>query len=93
MSNIVPIRSRRKGEIWAVIALVGKKKVVASIYSTFEAAQADCQWRRQQVTAYTNFLQNSQQPVPFYTITPFSRNELPKQWRPLPALGFLHGSL
>lgn len=91
MGTIISIRNRKPGEIWAVIMSTGKKHQVASIYAQRNAAEADCAWRQQQVHSYTSFLQKSNQPIPHYSITPISRAELPKNWRPLPALGLLYG--
>jgi hypothetical protein len=54
---------------------------------------ADQAWREQQVKAYASFLRNSLQPTPSYSVKPIKRSDLPKTWRPLPALGFLHGKL
>jgi len=29
--------------------------------------------------------------VPFYSVAPIRRADLPRKWKPLPALGFLRG--
>jgi hypothetical protein len=43
------------------------------------------------VRAYAGFLVGTAQPMPRYSVTPIRRADLPKAWRPLPALGFLRG--
>jgi len=77
--------------IWAVVARVGKTSQVAEIYSSRAAALADRDWRQQQVQAYAAFLRSCRRPVPFYSVAPIRRADLPRRWRPLPALGFLQG--
>ena len=79
--------------IWAVIATSGRSTRVAEIYPTRDAAVADQAWREQQVRAYAQFLRLSRQPVPSYSVAPIRRADLPRSWRPLPALGFLRGRL
>ncbi len=80
-------------ELWAVIATAGRRSRVANIYRSRNAALEDRAWRAQQVSAYEDFLRRSQQPVPHYSVAPIRRADLPKQWSPLPALGFLRGQL
>jgi len=81
----------RDDTLWAVVASVGRTTRVAEIFSSRLAALADQAWREQQVRAYAGFLGNSRQPPPLYSVTPIRRADLPRAWRPLPALGFLHG--
>jgi hypothetical protein len=77
--------------IWAVVARVGKASRVAEIYPSRAAALADRDWREQQVRAYAAFLRSCRRPVPLYSVAPIRRADLPRRWRPLPALGFLQG--
>jgi hypothetical protein len=77
--------------IWAVISSVGRASRIAEIYPTRNAALADRSWREAQVSAYAGFLSNARQPLPHYSVAPIRRADLPKSWRPLPALGFLRG--
>jgi hypothetical protein len=64
---------------------------VAEIYPSRDAALADRSWREQQVRAYAAFLRGSTQPAPHYSVAPIRRQDLPRAWKPLPALGFLRG--
>ena len=91
MVEPVSLNSARDDTLWAVVASMGRTTRVAEIFSNRVAAMADKAWREQQVRAYANFLRTSQQPPPSYSIRPIKRAELPRAWRPLPALGFLHG--
>jgi hypothetical protein len=91
MVEPVSLNTARDDTLWAVIASMGRTTRVAEIFSNRHAAQADKAWREQQVRAYANFLRTSLQPAPSYDIRPIKRAELPRSWRPLPALGFLHG--
>ncbi|MDG6094184.1 hypothetical protein LOC54_03475 [Acetobacter sp. AN02] len=84
-------RGKQNDRGWAVVAVIRTKRSIAGWYSTREAAQSDCAWRREQVRAYSQFLQSSDVPVPDYHIAPLARSELPKNWKPAPALGLLHG--
>jgi hypothetical protein len=93
MVEPVSITSYRDDTLWAVIASIGRTSRVAEVFSSRHAALADRAWREQQVTAYSNFLRNSRQPTPTYSVRPIRRAELPRSWRPLPALGFLQGKL
>lgn len=77
--------------LWAVVAIVGRIVRIADIYPSYQAALADQGWREQQVRAYADFLAHSKQQMPRYTIKPIKRSDLPRQWKPLPALGFLRG--
>ncbi|MBV9247624.1 MAG: hypothetical protein JO227_00040 [Acetobacteraceae bacterium] len=91
MSQVESLSAHREDTLWAVIASVGRTNRVAEIFSSRLAALADKAWREQQVSAYAHFLRTSRQPPPRYTVTPIRRADLPRSWRPLPALGFLHG--
>jgi hypothetical protein len=91
MSEIVSLNRVRDDTLWAVVASVGRKSRVAEIYPSRTAALADRAWREQQVDAYANFLRNCSQPAPRYSVAPVRRADLPKGWKPLPALGFLRG--
>ena len=91
-------RLQRAGEeaqsadtLWAVVASVGKTHRVADVYASRMAALADRTWREQQVRAYEAFLRGARQPVPHYSVAPIRRADLPRKWKPLPALGFLRG--
>jgi hypothetical protein len=77
--------------LWAVYATVGRASRVADVYRSRAAALADRDWRAQQVRAYEDFLRRSRQPVPHYSVAPINRQDLPRKWTPLPALGFLRG--
>jgi len=91
MADIVPLRSARDDNWWAVMARVGRTNRVASIYSSRAAALEDREWRDAQVKAHANFLRTSKQPPPQYSVAPMRWTDLPKGWKPLPALGFLGG--
>ena len=77
--------------LWAVIAAVGRTSRVAEIFPNRALALADRAWREQQVRAYANLLRSVRDPAPQYSVAPIRRSDLPKSWRPLPALGFLRG--
>ena len=91
MVEPISLNAVRDDTLWAVVANMGRTTRVAEIFPNRLAAQADKAWREQQVRAYAAFLRTARQPVPNYTIRPIKRAELPRSWRPLPALGFLHG--
>ncbi|MBB2167135.1 hypothetical protein HLH36_01970 [Gluconacetobacter aggeris] len=93
MSEIIAFqRAGRKDDVvWAVVATVGRALRIAEIYPARPAAMADRDWREQQVRAYASFLRQTRQPVPRYSVAPIRRADLPRAWRPLPALGFLRG--
>jgi hypothetical protein len=91
MVEPVSIASYRDDRLWAVVASIGRTSRVAEVFSSRLAALADQAWREQQVNAYATFLRNSRQPTPSYTVKPIRRADLPRSWRPLPALGFLYG--
>jgi hypothetical protein len=91
MDGVVSLSSVREDRFWAVVASVGRMRRVAEIFPSRDAALADRAWREQQVRAYEAFLRSSRQPPPNYSVEPMRRADLPKTWRPLPALGFLRG--
>ena len=91
MNEIIRLPTARDDTLWAVVASLGKTDRIAEIFPNRTAALADRIWREQQVSAYAAFLRASKQPVPRYSVTPIRRTDLPKAWRPLPALGFLRG--
>ena len=91
MVEPVSLNAVRDDTLWAVVANMGRTTRVAEIFPSRHAALADKDWREQQVRAYAAFLKTARQPMPNYTIRPIKRAELPRSWRPLPALGFLHG--
>jgi len=91
MTDIIRLPVPRDDTLWAVVASLGKTDRIADIYPNRTAALEDRTWREQQVKAYSGFLRNSHQPVPRYSVAPIRRTDLPKAWRPLPALGFLRG--
>ena len=91
MSEVVPLRRAGDDTLWAVVASIGRTNRVAEVFPSRTAALADRSWREQQVRAYAGFLSTSRQPVPHYSVTPIRRADLPRAWRPLPALGFLRG--
>jgi hypothetical protein len=93
MVEPVSLSSYREDTLWAVVASVGRTTRVAEIFSNRIAALSDLAWREQQVRAYANFLRRTRQPMPTYTVKPIRRSDLPRSWRPLPALGFLHGKV
>jgi len=91
MVDPVNLSSFRDDTLWAVVASVGRTTRVAEIFTNRLAALADQAWREQQVRAYTNFLRTARQPAPSYSVKPIRRADIPRSWRPLPALGFLQG--
>ena len=91
MTEVIRLPVTRDDTLWAVVASLGKTTRVADIYPNRNAALADRMWREQQVDAYAGFLRTTRQPVPRYSVAPIRRTDLPKAWKPLPALGFLRG--
>ena len=91
MSEVIKLPRVTDDTMWAVVASIGRSNRVAEIYSTRHAALADRSWREAQVRAYAGFLSTCQQPAPRYSVAPMRRAELPRGWKPLPALGFLRG--
>jgi len=93
MVEPVSLSTYRDDRLWAVVASIGRTSRVAEVFSNRLAALADQAWREQQVNAYSGFLRNSLQPTPSYSVRSIRRSDLPRSWRPLPALGFLQGKL
>jgi len=91
MVEPVSLNHYRDDQLWAVVASIGRTTRIAAVFSSRLAALSDRDWREQQVKDYANFLRSSRQPAPYYTVKPIKRAELPRSWRPLPALGFLQG--
>ena len=91
MTEVIRLPAAREDTLWAVMARVGRVNRVAEIYPNRAAALADREWREAQVRAHANFLRSSKQPPPHYSVAPVRRTDLPKGWKPLPALGFLRG--
>jgi hypothetical protein len=91
MSEVIAFSRARDDTMWAVVANIGKTSRVAEIYPTRKAAMADRAWREQQVQSYANLLEGCRQSMPRYSVVPMRRADLPRQWKPLPALGFLRG--
>jgi hypothetical protein len=89
--DLVSVSRGDEDTLWAVYATVGRTHRVAEIFRSRAAALADRDWRAQQVSAYADFLRRSEQPLPFYSVAPIRRSDLPRKWTPLPALGFLRG--
>jgi hypothetical protein len=77
--------------LWAVMASIGRAERIAEIHSNRLAALNDRAWRERQVAAYKSLLDWAKQPLPRYSVAPIRRADLPRSWRPLPALGFLRG--
>lgn len=91
MSEVVSFPRPADDTMWAVVASVGRNNRIAEIFPTRLAALADRAWREQQVRAYAALLRATRQPPPRYSVAPIRRADLPRAWRPLPALGFLRG--
>ena len=91
MGEVASLVRPAEDTLWAVVATVGRTHRVAEVYPSRTAALADRTWRAQQVRAYEAFLRSSRRPVPFYSVAPIRRADLPRKWKPLPALGFLSG--
>lgn len=91
MSEVVSFPRSADDTLWAVVASVGRTTRVAEIFPNRLAALADRAWREQQVKAYGAFLRTTSQPPPRYSVAPIRRADLPRSWKPLPALGFLRG--
>jgi hypothetical protein len=91
MAQIVSLPKSADDTLWAVMASLGRQQRVAEIFPSRTAALADMTWRTQQVQAYASFLQRARQPEPRYSVAPIRRADLPRSWKPLPALGFLRG--
>ncbi len=91
MSQVVALSRAGEDTLWAVMASIGRTTRVAEIYPNRMAALADRTWREQQVRAYAGFLSTTREPLPHYSVARIRRADLPRAWKPLPALGFLRG--
>ncbi len=91
MSAVIEFKHRKDDTLWAVMASVGRTTRVAEIFHSRERALADRTWREQQIRAYASLLQSCRQPAPCYSVAPIRPADLPRAWKPLPALGFLRG--
>ena len=93
MDFVAPERRRgSEDSLWAVVAVIGRVIRIAEVFPSRTLALNDQAWREAQVRAYASFLERSDQPAPRYMIRPIRRSDLPRRWKPLPALGFLHGN-
>lgn len=93
MGVLVSVRRGDDDTLWAVVATVGRKSRIAEVYRSRDQALKDSAWRDQQVRAYADWLVRARQPIPHYSVAPIRRADLPRKWRPLPALGFLRGQM
>ncbi|MBF0862503.1 hypothetical protein HKD22_10375 [Gluconobacter kanchanaburiensis] len=95
MSEIIPFRPQlpKSDTFWAVIAVQGKRTVIASVYATRSEAEADHVWRVDQVRTYGAFMRSERVTAPVYRVEQIRRSDLPRNWAPLPALGALCGRL
>ena len=91
MNQVVSVTRGEEDTLWAVVASAGRQHRIAEVFRSRTAALEDRDWRVQQVQAYRDFLIRAEQPVPHYSVAPIRRADLPRKWRPLPALGFLRG--
>ena len=91
MVEPISLNSVRDDTMWAVVASMGRVTRVAEIFSSRERALADRAWREQQIRAYAGLLASCRQPAPSYSVAPIRPADLPRAWKPLPALGFLRG--
>ncbi len=91
MSEVITLPRSTDDTLWAVMASVGRTSRIAEIFPNRMAALADRAWREQQVRAYRGFLESARHAVPRYSVAPIRRADLPRAWKPLPALGFLRG--
>ena len=89
--GVLSLARMRDDRLWAVIAAIGRKTRIAEVHASRAAADADRLWREGQVRAYAGFLRGASMPLPNYSVSPIRRADLPRSWRPLPALGFLRG--
>ncbi len=86
-------RKSSEDSLWAVIAVIDRVIRIAEIFPSRNAALRDQAWREAQLRAYAGFLERADQPTPRYMVKPIRRTDLPRRWKPLPALGFLNGNL
>ncbi len=90
----MPAQFRRSGNedsLWAVVAWLGTRRRIAEVFPSRAQAIADRDWREREVKAYFHLLRSTGQPLPHYGIAPVRRSDLPRKWKPMPALGFLRG--
>ncbi len=90
-SSVLKLPRGDDDTLWAVMASLGRQHRIAEVFRNRDAAQNDMAWRAEQVRSYADFLRRQGQPVPNYSVAAIRRADLPRQWRPLPALGFLRG--
>ncbi len=90
-ATILDFTPKRDEPLWAVVAVIGKASRVAEIFPSRDRALADRAWREQQIRAYASLFKSCRQPAPLYTVAPIKPSDLPRAWKPLPALGFLRG--
>lgn len=94
MDFVAPERRRGSDDsLWAVVAVIDRVIRIAEVFPSRALALKDQAWREAQVHAYATFLERTDQPAPRYMIRPIRRTDLPRRWKPLPALGFLNGNL
>ncbi len=86
-------RKTSEDSLWAVVAVIGRVIRIAEVFPNRNAALSDQAWREAEVRAYAGFLERTGQPTPRYAVRPIRRTDLPRRWKPLPALGFLNGNL
>lgn len=86
-------RKNSDDSLWAVVAVIGRVIRIAEVFPNRNAALHDLAWREAEVRAYAGFLERTGQLIPRYTVRPIRRTDLPRRWKPLPALGFLNGNL
>lgn len=91
MAAVIDFKPRKDDTLWAVVASIGRATRVAEIFPSRERALADRAWREQQIRAYASLFQGCRQPPPRYSVAPIRPSDLPRAWKPLPALGFLRG--
>ena len=91
MSSVVEFKRHKDDTLWAVVAQIGRASRVAEVFPSRDRAMADRAWREQQIRAYAGLFRGCRQPAPLYTVAPIRPGDLPRAWKPLPALGFLRG--
>ena len=90
-ASVTALRPGNDDSLWAVVAWLGTQRRIAEVFPSRARALADCDWREREVRAYVHLFRGTGQPVPRYGVTPVRRSDLPRRWKPLPALGFLRG--
>ena len=86
-------RKNSDDSLWAVVAVIGRVIRIAEVFPNRNAALRDQAWREAEVRAYAGLLERTGQLIPRYIVRPIRRTDLPRRWKPLPALGFLNGNL